>query len=94
MGNLSRWLWLALLFILGCTYLSIVWSIGFISDDWDLIHKAGNQSLWEPLEGHHYSLFANLIFKGAALGWISPVVIHDCIAISLCKYLISVSHFV
>lgn len=54
----------------------LISSIGFLSDDFDLLHRAQNQHIFQPLEEHHYSLLVNGLFQ-IAPQWIPhPQVFH------------------
>lgn len=65
-----------LLLLIAVCYGKHFFYIGFLSDDWELLGSAATSSLWQPLEAHHFSLLINLAFKGASLGWLSPLAIH------------------
>lgn len=65
-----------LLILLIALYGEAVGAIGFLSDDWALIQRAGLTPFWMPAEQHHYSLVINLLFKGVAQGNLSAFSIH------------------
>lgn len=62
--------------LLALLYGKAIGSVGFLSDDWSLIHRAANAPFWLPAEQHHYSVVINLLFKGVALGVLNAASIH------------------
>lgn len=57
-------------------YGSIIYKVGFISDDFTLLMRSQEQSLFNPLESHHYSLLINMLFFGVNKGWITASFFH------------------
>lgn len=63
---------LLILFLYGST----LHTIGFLSDDWDLLERVRGAPFYMPIENHHYNLFINFLFKQVTLGNLSPAGIH------------------
>ena len=70
-------------------YFRIIGQVGFLSDDFGIIHFASNTPIWKPLELHHYSLAINLLFKGVAQGILNAGIIH---AVALVMHKIGRAH--
>lgn len=49
-------------------FLSGAFQAGFLSDDFDLLARAGTVSVWAPLERHHFSPLLTALFKLGAAG--------------------------
>lgn len=56
--------------------LPLIFDVGFISDDWVILQKVQSNSVFIPIEQHHYSLFVNSVFKFIGYYQLSPLWIH------------------
>lgn len=57
-------------------FMSGAFQAGFLSDDFDLLVKAGAASLWAPLERHHFSPLLTFLFKLGAAGFLQAWMWH------------------
>ncbi len=69
---------IALILIVGvlAINLSLIFDVGFISDDWDILQRAQDTSIFSSVEQHHYSPFVSAIFKLTAYYGLSAAWIH------------------
>ena len=51
-------------------FLSGAFQAGFLSDDFDLLARAGTASVWAPLERHHFSPLLTALFKLGSAGYL------------------------
>lgn len=65
-----------LIFFVLLINLSLIFDVGFISDDWSLLQRAETGSIFSVMEQHHYSPFIAAIFKVTSYFQLSPVWIH------------------
>jgi hypothetical protein len=56
--------------------LSLIFDVGFLSDDWDILKRIGDASIFSSVEQHHYSPFVSAIFKLTGYYEWSPAWIH------------------
>ncbi len=56
--------------------LSLIFDVGFLSDDWDLLKRTQDVSIFAQMEQHHYSPFVAGVFKFVGYWGLSPVWIH------------------
>ncbi|MEC7838952.1 MAG: hypothetical protein VX777_02810 [Chlamydiota bacterium] len=67
---------LALVLTIVVIYGPSIAGVGFISDDFTLLSNAGSHNFFSPMEGHHYSLLINTLFKLSTKGVIGPPFFH------------------
>lgn len=65
-----------LIFFVLLINLSLIFDVGFISDDWSLLQRAETGSIFSVMEQHHYSPFIAAIYKATAYFRLSPIWIH------------------
>ena len=56
--------------------LSLIFDVGFLSDDWDILKRASEGSIFSQIEQHHYSPFVASVFKVIGVLGLSPAWIH------------------
>lgn len=69
---------LAMILLSFLLYLPVVFGVGFLSDDYDLLLRVQHVHFWQATETHHYSMLTNLLFMTG-----SPVFIH---VVTLCVH--------
>ncbi len=67
---------LTLLLVIVAIYGTTIFGVGFISDDYSLLHRAESHQFLSAMENHHYSILINTLFSGVAEGDITPAFIH------------------
>lgn len=67
---------LLLIFSVLLINLSLIFDVGFISDDWSLLIRAREGSVFSPIEQHHYSPFITAVFKFVGYFELSPLWVH------------------
>jgi len=56
--------------------LALIFDVGFLSDDWSILERTQNGSIFSAVEQHHYSPFVTAIFKITNTYSLSPLWIH------------------
>lgn len=56
--------------------LSLIFDVGFLSDDWDLLRRTQEGSMFSQIEEHHYSPFVAGVFKVVGFAGLSPLWVH------------------
>lgn len=69
---------IALLLLVGvlAINLTLIFDVGFISDDWDILNRSQTTSIFSSIEQHHYSPFVSSLFKFVGYYNLSPGWIH------------------